>query len=104
MIKTKRQPVSVGEILREEFIKPLNLTQEKLSKLIGVSRKTINELCNDRRHLTVETAMMFAKAFSTTPEFWMNIQQRNDIWIALNDLKIREHINHIRAVSMSSSY
>ena len=83
MILTKRQPVSVGEMIIEEFIAPLGITQGQLASAMGVSRRTVNELCTGKRSITVDTALMLAKVFGNTPNFWLNLQQRNDIWSAL---------------------
>ena len=84
MLRTKRKPSSIGTILKEEYLEPLSITQEKLSQAMGVSRKTVNELCNDRRSVTADMAWILAKALNTSPEFWLNIQQQNDLWLAIN--------------------
>jgi addiction module HigA family antidote len=81
---TKRKPVSVGEMLTEEFMQPIGLTQVELAKLMGVSRKTVNELCTNRRSVTAETALMLAGVLGNTPDFWLNAQQRNDLWKVLH--------------------
>ena len=83
MILTKRQPVSVGEMIIEEFIAPLGINQGQLASAMGVSRRTVNELCTGKRSITVDTALMLATVFGNTPNFWLNLQQRNDIWSAL---------------------
>ena len=57
---TKRQPVSVGEMITEEFLVPMGLTQGQLAEAMGVSRKTVNELCTNRRAITADTALMLA--------------------------------------------
>jgi addiction module HigA family antidote len=95
---TKRKPVSVGEMLVEEFMSPLNITQEQLSQAMGVSRKTVSELCNNRRAITADTALMLAKVFGNTPVFWLNLQQRNELWAALNTPKRRERIEKARSL------
>ena len=87
MIITKRKPVTVGEMLIEEFMEPLHVTQVQLAKAMGVSRRTVNEICTNKRSVTVDTALMLAKVFGNTPDFWLNIQRRNDIWSALNTPK-----------------
>ena len=92
MILTKRQPVSVGEMITEEFMVPLGITQGQLASAMGVSRRTVNELCTGKRSITVDTALMLAKAFGNTPNFWLNLQQRNDLWIALHSPKRMEKI------------
>lgn len=76
------QPTSVGIMLKEEFLAPLNVSQGELAKAMGVGRKTVNELCGNRRGVTAETAFLLAKVLGTTPEFWLNLQMMNDLWIA----------------------
>lgn len=98
MILTKRQPVSVGEMIVEEFMVPLGITQGQLAYAMGVSRRTVNELCTSKRSITVDTALMLAKVFSNTPNFWLNLQQRNDIWTALHSAKRMEKIERARPI------
>lgn len=92
MNMTKRQPVSVGEMLTEEFMYPIDLTQVELAKLMGVSRKTVNELCTNKRSITADTALMLGKVFGNTPDFWLNLQQRNDLWQALHNKRRAEKV------------
>ena len=77
-----QQPTSVGAMLKEEFLEPLGITQDELAKAMVVSRKTVNELCGDRRGVTAESAFLLAKVLGTTPEFWLNLQIMNDMWLA----------------------
>lgn len=79
MIVTKRKPASVGEILVEEFMAPMALTQTALAEAMGVQRKHVNELCNDRRAITAPTALILARVFGNSPDFWLNAQRRSDI-------------------------
>ena len=98
MLMTKRKPASVGEILVEEFMGPLGLTQGDLAEAMGVPRKHVNELCNDRRMITVDTALMLARAFGNSADFWLNVQRRNDLWDALHSPKRRQRIERARPV------
>ena len=82
MLTTKRKPATVGEILTEEFMQPLGLTQGALAEAMGVQRKHVNELCNDRRNVTAATALILARVFGNSPEFWLNVQRRSDLWEA----------------------
>jgi addiction module HigA family antidote len=102
MNMTKRKPVSVGEMLNEEFLYPLGLTQGRLAEAMGVSRKTVNELCTNRRTITADTALMLARVFDNTAEFWMNVQRRNDLWDALNDVRRRRRIEHAKPVQSAA--
>ena len=84
MPMTKRKPATVGAILTEEFMEPLGLTQGALANAMGVPRKHVNELCNDRRTVTAPTALILARVFGNSPEFWLNVQRRNDLWQAMH--------------------
>jgi addiction module HigA family antidote len=99
MLTTKRKPASVGEILVEEFMKPMELTQTALAKAMGVQRKHVNELCNQRRTVTAATALILARVFGNSPEFWLNVQRRSDLWEAMNSPQERKRINRARPLS-----
>ena len=81
---TKRQPISVGEIINEEFLTPMELTQKQLAEAMGVSRKTVDELCTNRRTITADIALILAKVFGNSADFWLNLQQRNELWKVLH--------------------
>ena len=74
-----RIPEHPGEILREEFIKPLKLTQEKLADELGISFRRVNEIINGKRSVTAETALLLASYFKTTAALWMNLQACYDL-------------------------
>jgi len=92
MLLTKRKPVSVGTLLVEEFLEPLSLTQTELAERSGLQRKHVNELCRDRRAITADTALILAKVFGNSPDFWLNTQRRVDLWEALNTPRRAERI------------
>jgi antitoxin HigA-1 len=69
MLHTKRRPVTPGEMLMEEFLIPLGVTQSALAQSMGVPRKLINELCNGRRAVTADTALKLARVFGNTADF-----------------------------------
>jgi antitoxin HigA-1 len=98
MLTTKRKPATIGEILREEFIEPLGLTQGALADAMGVQRKHVNELCNDRRNITAATALILARVFGNSPEFWLNIQRRTDLWEAMNSPGERKRIERAKPI------
>jgi addiction module HigA family antidote len=85
-------------MLVEEFLTPMKLTQGALAEAMGVERKLVNELCNDRRAVTADTALMLARVFGNTPEFWLNVQRRTDLWEALHTPKRRQRIEQARAL------
>jgi addiction module HigA family antidote len=74
-----KNPTPPGEMLLEEFLKPLGLTQSAFAEHMGVSFKRINEIVNGRRAITPETAWLFSQALGTTPQFWMNLQTTYDL-------------------------
>ena len=84
MLTTKRKPATVGEILVKEFLQPMGLTQGAPAEAMGVQRKHVNELCNDRRNVTAPTALILARVFGNSPDFWLNVQRRSDLWEAMH--------------------
>ncbi|MBI4563546.1 MAG: HigA family addiction module antidote protein [Planctomycetes bacterium] len=82
MKKMLRKPTPPGEILLEEFLKPLRLTQRQLAGHLGCDVKVINRIVNGRSSVTAEMAVRLAAALGTTPEFWLNAQQAVDLYRA----------------------
>lgn len=79
MLPSNRIPTHPGEVLQEEFLTPLELTQVALAEHIGVPVQRVNELVRGKRGVTPETAWLLAQAFGTTPEFWINLQANYDL-------------------------
>jgi addiction module HigA family antidote len=77
-------------VLREDYIEPLNLTQGVLAEALDVDRTTINEIVNNRRAITPEMALRLGHAFSTTPEYWLNLQLAVDLYDAQHSAIARE--------------
>jgi addiction module HigA family antidote len=96
MLATRRKPATIGEILTEEFMRPLGLTQAALAEAMGVQRKHVNELCNDKRTVTAATALILARVFGNSPEFWLNVQRRTDLWEAMHSPRERERIERAK--------
>ena len=82
-IPTNRPPTTPGEMLREEFLEPMGLTQQQLANDIGVSYQRVNELINNKRGITPSTALRLGKYFGTSPDFWLNLQRANDLYAVL---------------------
>ena len=78
----KRQPTLPGEILSEEFLKPLNITHKELARHVDVDIKVINRLINGRTTLSAEMALKLSATFQTTPDFWLSAQYENDLFLA----------------------
>ena len=84
-------PVHPGEVLLEDFMKPLGLSQYRLAKDIGVSAIRISQIINGKRSITVDTAMRLARYFSTSAAVWLRLQVRYDLEVA--DSALRKRIN-----------
>ena len=78
-IPTHREPSHPGEILREEYLIPLGITQATLAKDLEIPYQRINEILNKKRGITPSTALRLASYFKTTPDFWINLQMRLDM-------------------------
>jgi addiction module HigA family antidote len=94
-IPKDRAPTSPGEILLEEFLKPLGMTQVELAQRIRVPYVRVNELVNGKRRVTPSTALRLAKAFGTSPDFWLNGQLALDLYRAINDKKEIKEVEQI---------
>lgn len=78
------KPTTPGEMLREEWLVPSNMTQSALAKKMGIDVQIVNGIVRGRRAITARTALLLAKALKTTPEFWMNLQAAHDLWETRN--------------------
>jgi len=81
-MRRKRKPTTPGEILREEFLVPLGMTQKELADHIGCDVKVINRIVNGRTSVSAEMALKLGAAFRTSPEFWLNAQKTVDLYRA----------------------
>ena len=86
-MKIRRPPTTPGEILHEEFLKPLGMTQAQLAEHLGCDVKVVNRIVNGRSAVTAEMAIRLGAAFRMSPEFWLNAQQAVDIYEASRRLK-----------------
>lgn len=85
----KITPIHPGEILEEEFLKPLNITPYRLSKDISVPPIRISEIIRGMRAISADTALRFGRYFGTSPEFWLNLQNKYDLEIEADKLSNR---------------
>lgn len=83
MERRKRAPNHPGVILRRQYLAPLGLTVSELAKTLGVSRKTVSKIINGRGSISADIALRLSKAFNTTPQLWLNLQQNYDLWHAV---------------------
>jgi len=102
MLITKRKPARVGEILIEEFMQPLGLTQATLAAAMGVPRKHVNELCNDRRAVTAPTALILARVFGNSADFWLNVQRRSDLWDAMHSPREMARVDRAKPLNVAA--
>ncbi len=79
MLPKNRIATHPGEVLLEEFIKPMKLTQASLARTLGISTNRLNELVRGKRGITADTALRLARRFRNSPEFWMNLQTAHDL-------------------------
>lgn len=80
MRNTKRRPVTVGQMLTLEFLKPMNIEINELAQAMGVHRNTLSRIVHDKGRLTAPMAIKLAAALGNTAEFWLNIQHAVEIW------------------------
>lgn len=79
-------PIHPGEVLLEEFLNPLEVTQHRLAVSIGVPPRRINEIVHGKRRITADTALRLARFFGTTDRFWLNLQTRFDLELQKDQL------------------
>lgn len=90
IIPRSRRPITPGEVLREDYLSQLQLTQAQLAEALGVHRTTVNEIINGQRAITPDMAIRLGHAFSTTPEYWLNLQKAVDLYDAKHSKLIDE--------------
>ena len=86
----KRPPTHPGEMLFEEFVKPLELTQTELARRLGVSYPRLNEIIKGQRSVTPDTALRLSRVLGMSADFWLGLQQDWDLWHAMNSPKAKE--------------
>ena len=96
----KLKPVHPGEILREEFMKPLGLSMNRMAMDLRVPVTRIAEIVAERRRLTADTALRFARYFKNSPTFWMNLQSRYDLEVAEDEIaaKVERDVRPLETV------
>ncbi len=92
----KRKPTHPGIILEEDYIKPLQMNLQELADNLGISRKTLHKIRAGKGIITPEMALRLSKLFRTTPELWLNLQQKYDLWCVWEE---HPEINEIRAIA-----
>ncbi|MBI5740696.1 MAG: HigA family addiction module antidote protein [Nitrospirae bacterium] len=98
MKNNKLHPVHPGEVLMEEFLKPMGLSQNKLALSIGVPARRINEIVLGKRRITADTALRLAKFFEMSAEFWLGLQSQYDLDVTADEIGNRLELE-VRAYS-----
>lgn len=96
--QTTRKPTTPGEVLFYEYLEPLGLKINDLAEILHIHRNSVSALVNNNRKLSVDMAVRLSKAFDTTVEFWLNLQQHVDIWEVQNNARTQEELSRIVSV------
>jgi len=97
----KLEPIHPGEILREEFMVPLELSSNALARALGVTPARVNDIARERRGITADTALRLARYFNTSHEFWMNLQAHYDVEMAM--AQAGRAITHIKPLALAAA-
>lgn len=95
----QRKPTSVGEILQEEFLEPLNLKIGDLAEILDVHRNTASNIINNSSRISLEMAVKLAKAFGTSPEFWLNLQTNVDLWELNHNNRFQQSLAKVKVAN-----
>ena len=91
----RRKPRHPGALIKRQYLEPLEMSNTQLAEILGVSRKTVSEIVNEQASVSPIMALRLARAFQTTPELWLNLQQKYDLWNAAQDSEILTKISPI---------
>ncbi len=95
LLPENRPPTHPGEMLREEFLEPLGMSQRELADRLGVHYPRVNELVNGKRGVTPETAVLLARLFGTSAGLWLELQAARDLWETLRDPSSRAKLERV---------
>ena len=98
MLPKNRPPTHPGEMLLEEFLKPLGLTQKEFAKHVGWTYARLNEIIHAKRGISAESALTLGEAFKMEPEFWLNLQQNWDLWYAKKQHKTVSMLKILKSI------
>ncbi len=98
-----RPPTHPGEMLFEEFVRPLDLTQVELARRLGVSYPRLNEIIKGRRSVTPDTALRLSRVLGMSADFWLGLQQDWDLWHAMNSPEAKQ-INRLKPILSDQNY
>ena len=98
LFELEREPIHPGEILKCEFMDEMGITQMQLAKDLGVDYKTVNEVVNERRNISPKMALLLAKYFNISVHFWLNLQNKYDIYKVIQNRKNKQDIDKVKMV------
>ncbi len=101
--KNRMRPIHPGEILREEFLLPMDLSANRLAQAIGVPANRISEIVAEQRAITADTALRLSAALGTTAEFWMNLQKSYELRLAEQDKETAQAVRGIQKLPRTST-
>lgn len=101
-MKMERKPTHPGSILKEDYLIPLEITIKDMAENLGVSRKTLSKIINERGSITPDMALRLSRAFNTTPDLWMNLQINYDLWVAANESESWKTVKVVASQEISS--
>ncbi len=93
------KPAHPGDVLKELYLEPLRLTVTEAARALGITRKALSELINNRTGISTAMALRLAKSFGTTPELWLNMQQHYDLWVVRKRLRLGQ-VKELRSKSV----
>lgn len=102
MLMTERKPATVGEIILEEFIGPLGLSRAALAEAMGFEAEQVDALCDGSCGVTAATALILARVFGHSADFWLNVQRRTDLWEALHSPEQRARIDQAKPLATAA--
>jgi len=103
MEKMTRRPTHPGTIIKEDYLLPLSLTVKDMADTLGVSRKTLSKIINERGAITPDMALRLSRAFDTTPDLWLDLQKNYDLWNAENASKEWQKVKPLSSKTLHSN-
>ena len=98
MRKMTRRPTHPGNIIKEDYLLPLSITIKDMADTLGISRKTLSKIINERGSITPDMALRLSRAFDTTPDLWLNLQKNFDLWHAEKASKEWQRVKPIKQI------
>ncbi len=97
---TNRKPRHPGVLIKRQYLEPLKMNVSELAERLGVSRKTVSEIVNEKASVTPAMALRLSVALQTTPELWLNLQKNYDLWVAAHESEDWKNIKPINFLSV----